>query len=202
MSLVSFLATFILTLAHAAPPAPQHPTAAAVINVDGNTAVGKTAAGQVGLVFDGYTADQHDLQRTRAWAHSNWVQANFSNPVLRSWVKALAEPSGGDLVLRIGGGPQDSVVFQAGNYSWSTQVNKGGGCNASVFDYRIGNCVVLTPSHLDAMLDFCHDVGCKLVYGLSAMYGTCCIRYVVTTLPPPLRSVSYDTCIPRGRLVD
>ena len=25
--------------------------------------------------------------------------------------------------------------------------------------------------------DFCADVGCKLVYGLSAMYGACCVRY-------------------------
>eukprot|EP01052_Picozoa_sp_SAG31_P076532 SAG31_NODE_35813_length_319_cov_1.168182_1_plen_47_part_01 len=47
----------------------------------------------------------------------------------------MADPSEGDLVIRVGGGPQDSVVFKAGNYSWSTQVNKGGGCNASVFDY-------------------------------------------------------------------
>ena len=25
--------------------------------------------------------------------------------------------------------------------------------------------------------DFCAEVGCKLVYGLSAMYGACCVRY-------------------------
>jgi hypothetical protein len=105
------------------------------------------------------------------------VQANFSDPVLRGWVKALADPSGGDLVIRIGGGPQDSVVFAAGNYSWSSQVNKGGGCNASVFDYRMGDCVVLTPNRFEGMLDFCEAVGCKLVFGLSGMYGTCCIRY-------------------------
>lgn len=56
----------------------------------------------------------------------------------------------------------------------------------------MGDCVVLTPSHFDAMVrllsttaygpdtpcqvDFCADVGCKLVYGLSAMYGSCCVR--------------------------
>jgi hypothetical protein len=80
-------------------------------------------------------------------------------------------------VIRIGGGPQDSVVFAAGNYSWSDQVNKGGGCNASVFDYRIGDCVVLTPAHFDAMLDFGEVTGSKIVYGLSGMYGTCCVRY-------------------------
>ena len=49
---------------------------------------------------------------------------------------SLVLPAGDDLVIRIGGGPQDSVVFAAGNYSWSSAVNKGGGCNASVFDYR------------------------------------------------------------------
>ena len=89
---------------------------------------------------------------------------------------SLVLPAGNDLVIRIGGGPQDSVVFAAGNYSWSSAVNKGGGCNASVFDYRIGDCVVLTPQRLDALLDFCTAVGCKLVYGLSAMYGSCCVR--------------------------
>jgi len=35
---------------------------------------------------------------------------------------------------------------------WRSQVNKGGGCNASVFDYRIGDCVVLTPTHFNAMM--------------------------------------------------
>ena len=35
----------------------------------------------------------------------------------------------------------------------------------------------LQPDHLDSMLDFCDAVGCKLVYGLSGMYGTCCVRY-------------------------
>ena len=109
-------------------------------------AVGRTAAGQVGLVFDGYTWDQHDLARSLAWAGNNWVEADFGDPFLRRLVTALAEPSGGDLVVRIGGGPQDSVVFAAGNYSWSDQVNKGGGCNASTFDYRVGDCVVLAPA--------------------------------------------------------
>ena len=61
--------------------------------------------------------------RTTAWANSNWVQANFSDPILRGWVKALADPTGGDLVVRIGGGPQDSVVFAEGNFSWSSQVS-------------------------------------------------------------------------------
>ena len=138
----------------------------ATVTVDHSKAVGHTASGHMGLVFDGYTTDQHDPLRTAAWANSNWVQANFSDPALRGWVKALAEPTGGDLVIRIGGGPQDSVVFKAGNYSWSPQVNKGGGCNASVFDYRIGGCVVLTPEHFDAILDFGEATGSKLVFGV------------------------------------
>lgn len=89
----------------------------------------------------------------------------------------LRGTAGGDLVIRVGGGPQDSVVFAAGNYSWSKQVNKGGGCNASVFDYRVGDCVVLTPAHFDALLDFGVATGSKIVFGISAMYGTCCVRY-------------------------
>ena len=36
---------------------------------------------------------------------------------------------------------------------------------------------MLTPTRFDAMLDFCDDVGCKLVFGISAMYGSCCVRY-------------------------
>jgi hypothetical protein len=168
-----------MTPAGPAPPPPAGPSTAKV-TVDGGKAIGTTAASHVGLVFDGYTTDQHDVYRTAAWHNSNWVNANFSDPRLRSWVGALAAPSDGDLVIRVGGGPQDSVVFSSGNYSWSQKyANKGGGCNASVFDYRIGDCVVLTPAHYDAMLDFCADpaVGCKLVYGISAMYGTCCVRY-------------------------
>ena len=105
------------------------------------------------------------------------MQANFSDPVLRGWTKALADTSNGDLVMRIGGGPQDEVVFAAGNYSWHPNVNQGGGCNASAFDYSIGDCVVLTPQHFSAMMDFSHVVGVKLVFGLSAMYGACCVRY-------------------------
>jgi len=162
------------------PPPPPAGPGTAKVGVDGSKAIGKTAASHVGLVFDGYTTDQHDVYRTAAWHNSNWVNANFSDSRLRSWVGALAAPSDGDLVIRVGGGPQDSVVFSSGNYSWSQKyANKGGGCNASVFDYRIGDCVVLTPAHYDAMLDFCADpaVGCKLVYGISAMYGTCCVRY-------------------------
>jgi hypothetical protein len=161
-------------------PPPPHGPSTAKVSVELSKAIGKTAASHVGLVFDGYTTDQHDVYRTAAWHNSNWVNANFSDPRLRHWVGALAQPSGGDLVIRVGGGPQDAVVFSSGNYSWSQKyANKGGGCNASVFDYRIGDCVVLTPQHYDAMLDFCADpaVGCKLVFGLSAMYGTCCIRY-------------------------
>ena len=63
-------------------------------------------------------------------------------------------------MIRVGGGPQDSVVFAAGNYSWSSSVNKGGGCNSSVFDYTMGDCVVL---------DFAEATGSKLVFGISAM---------------------------------
>ena len=72
-------------------------------------------------------------------------------------------------MIRVGGGPQDSVVFAAGNYSWSSSVNKGGGCNSSVFDYTMGDCVVLTPDHFDGMLDFAEATGSKLVFGISAM---------------------------------
>ena len=78
----------------------------AVVTVDTSTPIGRTASGHVGLVFDGYTTDQHDPYRTAAWAHSNWVEANFSDPVLRSWVAALAQASGGDLVIRAGLGLQ------------------------------------------------------------------------------------------------
>jgi hypothetical protein len=79
--------------------------------------------------------------------------------------------------MRVGGGPQDEVVFAAGNYSWHPNVNRGGGCNSSAFDYTVGDCVVLTPQHFDAMMDWSQAVGVKLVYGLSAMYGACCVRY-------------------------
>ena len=128
------------------------PAATATISVNASHAIARTADSLVGLVFDGYTIDQGDPARTTAWANSNWVQANFSDPALRGWVKALAEPSGGDVVMRIGGGPQDDVVFAAGNHSWSPEVNKGAGCNASTYDYNSGTCVVLTPQHFDAMV--------------------------------------------------
>ena len=161
------LLLLLLLLLNAARCADSNATSSdATVTVDHSKAVGHTASGHMGLVFDGYTTDQHDPLRTAAWANSNLVQANFSDPALRGWVKALAEPTGGDLVIRIGGGPQDSVVFKAGNYSWSPQVNKGGGCNASVFDYRIGGCVVLTPEHFDAILDFGEATGSKLVFGV------------------------------------
>jgi pectin methylesterase-like acyl-CoA thioesterase len=149
------------------------PTSAVVVN--SSRVIHRTAESLVGLVFDGYTVDQGDYLRTNAWRYSNWVEANFSCPIFRHWMKALAEPSGGDLVIRIGGGPQDSVVFTGdANASFSKMVNKGHGCNASTFDYNSGNCVVLTPEHFDAMLDMCEATGCKLVFGLSGMYGACC----------------------------
>jgi hypothetical protein len=61
------------------PPALSPGTVSTVaITINTSQAVGRTASGHVGLVFDGYTSDQHDPLRTHAWAKSNWVQANFS----------------------------------------------------------------------------------------------------------------------------
>ena len=68
--------------------------ASASVSIDTRHPIGQTASGHVGLVFDGYTTDQHDPERTAAWAHSNWVQADLTSPALRTWVKALAEPTG------------------------------------------------------------------------------------------------------------
>ena len=45
------------------------------------------------------------------------------------------------------------VMFVAGNHSWSPEVNKGAGCNASTYDYKGGTCVALTPQHFDAMVN-------------------------------------------------
>ena len=72
-------------------PTPSGGNSTATVTIDGSKAIGKTALGHMGLVFDGYTTDvaAHDPLRTAAWANSNWVQANFSDPVLRGWVKAL-----------------------------------------------------------------------------------------------------------------
>jgi len=77
--------------------------ATATVTVAGAKPIGRTASGHAGLVFDGYTTDQHDPLRTAAWANSNWVQANYSDPRLRAWVKALgtslpAVKSGGETV--------------------------------------------------------------------------------------------------------
>ena len=45
------------------------------------------------------------------------------------------------------------VMFVAGNHTWSPEVNKGAGCNASTYDYKGGTCVALTPQHFDAMVN-------------------------------------------------
>ena len=87
-------APVLLFLAALALGSRRSDAASASVSIDTSHPIGRTASGHVGLVFDGYTTDQHDPARTAAWAHSNWVQADLTSPALRKWVKALAEPTG------------------------------------------------------------------------------------------------------------
>ena len=87
--------------------------------------IGRT---QVGITFDGYTESwacqqdpaahgcrngpPYDGNRQAAWRSGNWENANLSAG------SSLVEPSTGDQVVRVGGGPTEHVIFSHGNFSF------------------------------------------------------------------------------------
>lgn len=128
------------------------------------------------------------------WGNASCLTIDLENPRLRAAAAALAPA-----VLRLGGSPEDSVVFDTGGcvpgapfegFACSQTGSKTYGC--------------LTPARWTALLQFAHDTGLQLVYGLNACYGRAngtapmdvsnaeaLMRYTATEVDPAVASALY-----------
>lgn len=107
----------------------------------------------------------NDTRFGEKWGNSGILTLDLTSAALRAYSAALAPT-----LLRIGGSPEDSIVFDADG-----TCEPGGGAGpfpgyycSQVRPYVYG---CLTPSRWEAILEFADAVGFKIAFGLNGCWG-------------------------------
>ena len=99
------------------------------------------------------------------WGNSSILTIDLASAALRTYSSALAPA-----VLRLGGSPEDSIVFDADG---TCAPGGGAGPFAPYYCSQVSPYVYgcLTPARWEAILEFADAVGFKIAYGLNGCWG-------------------------------
>jgi heparanase 1 len=134
------------------------------VNIDSTKVLGRTNALSPAVTLDFWRFD--DPRFGQKWNRSGAIEIDLQNPQLRSLAKALSPA-----ILRLGGSPEDSIVFDTDG----TCVPQSGGDGpfknyfcSQVHPY-VYDC--LTEDRWNDLLHFAQDTGLKIALGLNGCYG-------------------------------
>ena len=145
------------------PPPPPH-TTSVTATIDTSVTLGRTNALHPAVALDFWRSD--DPTFGQKWGKSSALTIDLTSPVLRAAARALAPA-----VLRLGGSPEDSVVFDVDG----SCVPRSGGNGpyapyycSQVHPYTY-DC--LTKARWEELLEFAADTGLKIALGLNGCWG-------------------------------
>jgi hypothetical protein len=146
------------------PPPPPNVTSISA-TIDTSVALGRTSALHPAVALDFWRSD--DKTFGAKWGSSSALTIDLTSPVLRAAAKALAPA-----VLRLGGSPEDSVVFDPDGSS-CTAGSGGDGPFAPYYCSQVRNYTYdcLTGARWQELLAFAADTGLKIALGLNGCYG-------------------------------
>ena len=146
------------------PPPPPH-TTSVTATIDASAALGRTSALHPAVALDFWRSD--DPRFGQKWGRSSALTIDLASPVLRAAAKALAPA-----VLRLGGSPEDSVVFDA-NGTTCVPGSGGDGPYAPYYCSQVHSYTYdcLTGARWEELLAFAADTGLKIALGLNGCLG-------------------------------
>lgn len=147
------------------PPVPHPKTTNLTATIDTSVALGKTSPLHPAVALDFWRSD--DPTFGEKWGHSSALTIDLTSPVLRAAAKALAPA-----VLRLGGSPEDSLVFDEDGTGCVPQ-SGGNGPYAPYFCSQVHPYVYdcITKARWLELLAFAADTGLKIALGLNGCYG-------------------------------
>ena len=147
------------------PPPPPPRTTSVTATIDATLALGRTSALHPAVALDFWRSD--DPTFGKKWGSSSALTIDLTSPVLRAAARALAPA-----VLRLGGSPEDSVVFDADGTSCTPQ-SGGDGPFAPYFCSQVHPYLYdcLTGARWQELLEFAADTGLKIALGLNGCLG-------------------------------
>ena len=145
------------------PPTPRTPNVTATI--DTSVVLGRTHPLHPAVALDFWRPD--DKTFGVKWGRSGAQNIDLTSPVLRAAARALAPA-----VLRLGGSPEDSLVFDADGSSCVPQ-SGGSGPYAPYFCSQVHPYTYecLTGARWSELLAFAADTGLQIALGLNGCFG-------------------------------
>jgi hypothetical protein len=151
-------------IAACAPPPPPPPPTTSLTAAVGAVAVGRTHALHPAVGLDFWHFD--DPAFGAKWGNASALTIDLASPALRAAAAALAPA-----ILRLGGSPEDSLVFDADG----TCVPRSGGAGPfpSYYCSQVSPYVYdcLTRARWAALLEFAAATGLKVAFGLNGCWG-------------------------------
>ena len=145
----------------APPPPPNTPNTTVLVS---STVLGTSNPLHPAVALDFWRSD--DRTFGEKWGNSSALTIDLASPVLRAAAKALSPA-----LLRLGGSPEDSIVFDVDG---SCVPGSGGdGPFAPYYCSQVHSYVYdcLTPARWEALLEFASATGLKIALGLNGCYG-------------------------------
>jgi hypothetical protein len=155
-------------VAHCAPPPPPPPTANVTVAV-GTAPVARTHALHPAVALDFWRRD--DSRFGEKWGNSSALTIDLSSAALKAAATALAGAATPTL-LRLGGSPEDSLIFDSPPGSCVPQSGGRGpfpGYFCSQVQPYSYDC--LTQDRWAALLDFAAATGLQIAFGLNGCWG-------------------------------
>ena len=146
-------------------PRPPHPnTTSLTAAIDSSVALGRTSPLHPAVALDFWRSD--DPTFGQKWGRSSALTIDLTSPVLRAAARALAPA-----VLRLGGSPEDSLVFDVDGTC--VPGSGGDGPYAPYFCSQVHpytyDC--LSGARWQELLEFAADTGLKIALGLNGCFG-------------------------------
>ena len=102
------------------------------------------------------------------WTGSSFLALDLANPKLRVLARAISPA-----ILRLGGSPEDSIIFDADGTCVAGSGGDGPGGNDAYYCSQVKPYIYgcLTPARFQGLLEFANATGLRIVLGLNACFG-------------------------------